>query len=278
MQIAEIGADIPIKCVGGQNIYFTSDKSLWDAGGGGARARVGGGGARGAGGVGGGGGGVEERGRGQGALVCGLLSGKYVVPVRGLPPAASRGGGAGGGGEEEQSQLKGGREYQPGAPRPAPARAPPPATTLPECSMVCGGASHEHGHPADLLTRVPRLDQAITSLLPELSDIYSPLADPTKWTPVASVYGVRALAPRQQEGRIPFAGRVTSTHSAYTRLSPPPPGGLWIFTGLGSRGLIHHSILAEHLATAILENDASKLPGDVRQIALLREEDSNPQT
>jgi glycine/D-amino acid oxidase-like deaminating enzyme len=203
------------------------------------------------------------------------------VPVRGLPPAASSGGGAAAGAAgagEEQCQLKGGGEQEAQAHGPAPARGTPRAIPLPKCSMVCGGASHEHGHPADLLTRVPRLDQAIASLLPELSHIYSPLADPTKWTPVASVYGVRALAPRQQEGRIPFAGRVTSTHSAYTRLSPPPPGGLWIFTGLGSRGLIHHSILAEHLATAILENDASKLPGDVRQLALLRKEDSNPQT
>jgi len=275
--IAEIGADLPIKCVGGQNIYFTSEKSLWDAGGGSA----GGWGGE------GGGGGVEERGRGEGALDQGLLSGKYVVPVRGLPPAASRGGGGGGGGggaaaaaadtagageEQSQSQLKGEGEQE------AAARGPPPGTPLPKCRMVCGGATHEHGHPADLLARVPRLHEAIESLLPDLSAIYSPLADPTKWTPVASVYGVRALALRRQEGRIPYAGRVTSTHKAYTHLSPPPPGGLWIFTGLGSRGLIHHSILAEHLATAILENDVSKLPEDVRQIALLREEESTPQS
>lgn len=108
--------------------------------------------------------------------------------------------------------------------------------------VLCAGATHEHGEAAELLARGPRLDVAASELLPALRGLFPPLADETAWTPVRALYGVRALARRQQEGRIPYCGRVAPQYIAGSLC---PPSGVWVLTGLGSRGLIHHGILGQ---------------------------------
>ncbi len=44
---------------------------------------------------------------------------------------------------------------------------------------------------------------------------------------------------------------------------------VWLFAGLGSRGLIHHSVLAKALASAMLSGDEHCIPAAARSIALL---------
>ena len=58
--------------------------------------------------------------------------------------------------------------------------------------------------------------------------------------------GWRVQSERGAYGRIPIVGRLkeTTLHN-----------DAWIFTGLGSRGLIHHGIYGEVLSDAILENN-----------------------
>jgi hypothetical protein len=106
--------------------------------------------------------------------------------------------------------------------------------------------------------------------------------------------GVRVLPRRTHLGKLPVAGRVPE-------LLPPhaPPGEVkpgtaasaaaeaataaaddkggkggkrqdaaksrvWVLTGLGSRGLIHHAYLADCLARALLDDDDNHLPREVR--------------
>ena len=39
---------------------------------------------------------------------------------------------------------------------------------------------------------------------------------------------------------------------------------VWLMTGLGSRGLIHHALVAEHMAAAIRRGDVSQIPQELR--------------
>lgn len=41
---------------------------------------------------------------------------------------------------------------------------------------------------------------------------------------------------------------------------------VWLFAGLGSRGLIHHSILAHSLAQAIIHADQTRIPAPARRL------------
>lgn len=60
--------------------------------------------------------------------------------------------------------------------------------------------------------------------------------------------GWRVQSERGASGRIPIVGRldVNTLHN-----------NVWIFTGLGSRGLIHHGVYGSVLSEAILRNDES---------------------
>ena len=44
---------------------------------------------------------------------------------------------------------------------------------------------------------------------------------------------------------------------------------VWLFAGLGSRGLIHHAVLGKALAAAILHCDEALIPAPARRIHLL---------
>ena len=64
---------------------------------------------------------------------------------------------------------------------------------------------------------------------------------------------MRALPPRDNHGSLPLAGRVDSNHS------------LWVVGGLGARGLVYHAWLGSMMAQAVLADDESLLPEQLRR-------------
>ena len=86
--------------------------------------------------------------------------------------------------------------------------------------------------------------------------------------------GVRALPPRTHFGYVPIAGRLGATESTADGTadgsSSSSDGGAegaecWLLGGLGSRGLIHHALLGQQTARAVLSRDATLLPAHTRR-------------
>ena len=63
---------------------------------------------------------------------------------------------------------------------------------------------------------------------------------------------------RSHLGKLPLVGRLRASLPAVP-LSTAGPAPVWVLTGLGSRGLIHHAHLAEALAKAVLADDEGPL-------------------
>ena len=61
----------------------------------------------------------------------------------------------------------------------------------------------------------------------------SPNPNPNQ-VPLCARAGVRALPPRSAEGALPLAGRAHTDH-----------GNVWFVGGMGSRGLLYHSLVAQ---------------------------------
>ena len=82
---------------------------------------------------------------------------------------------------------------------------------------------------------------------------YPPTAD---WDVLRVKYGVRGNPPRTPLGALPLAGsaRIDDETSA------------WFLAGLGARGLVYHGILGRWMANAILDDDVSRIPEDVRRV------------
>ena len=79
----------------------------------------------------------------------------------------------------------------------------------------------------------PAPDPPEQELMPEVGRLYPPVGDSAQWQPYRAVYGVRALASREREGRLPYAGRIDSRSPVAAALDPAPAGGVWLLTGLG---------------------------------------------
>lgn len=101
--------------------------------------------------------------------------------------------------------------------------------------------------------------------------------------------GVRALPPRTHLGYVPLAGEIreaksgcpasndadmdTGTGFEARELDMDVTGEcedrrgprLWMLSGLGSRGLIHHALLGANVARAVLTHDASHIPEEARR-------------
>lgn len=113
------------------------------------------------------------------------------------------------------------------------------------------GATKEYGVAPESALRVGvvRGEEAAaveTELRAKGAELYAPVADPGAWRLDAVRYGVRALAPRTEHGQLPLLGRLDD--------------GLWLFAGLGSRGLVFHALGAGLLADAVMADDPSLLP------------------
>lgn len=76
------------------------------------------------------------------------------------------------------------------------------------------------------------------------------------WDVLRVKYGVRANPPRTPRGALPLAGSV--------RLDDETSA--WFLAGLGARGLVYHGILGRWMANAILDDDVSRIPEDVRRV------------
>jgi len=118
---------------------------------------------------------------------------------------------------------------------------------------VIAGATFESEEEAmwtkgDLSHALSVLSPIIESIHPRFNESYAPLE---------STAGVRALPNRTAEGSIPICDRIGT-------LSNGTP--FWVLTGLGSRGLLYHAYLSRLLASAILDNNASKLPSAVARL------------
>mmetsp|Transcript_32856 Transcript_32856/g.53317 ORF Transcript_32856/g.53317 Transcript_32856/m.53317 type:complete len:331 (+) Transcript_32856:550-1542(+) len=93
--------------------------------------------------------------------------------------------------------------------------------------------------------------KAMDELIPHLSAVL-PVVGET-WVnefPFDIKTGLRAIPPRLLvSGTTPIAGPIDTN--------------VWVFAGLGSRGLLHHGWIGQCLADAILSNDASLLPKEL---------------
>lgn len=67
--------------------------------------------------------------------------------------------------------------------------------------------------------------------------------------------GWRVQSERGMLGRVPIVGRVVENNDTNRNNTACERSCTWLFTGLGSRGLIHHGIYGSILADAILSND-----------------------
>jgi glycine/D-amino acid oxidase-like deaminating enzyme len=74
-----------------------------------------------------------------------------------------------------------------------------------------------------------------------------------RWEVVGVRSGVRALPQRSAQGSLPLAGKLEAG------------GKWWIVAGLGARGLVYHAWLGRLLARAVLGDDESALPRELRR-------------
>jgi glycine/D-amino acid oxidase-like deaminating enzyme len=97
---------------------------------------------------------------------------------------------------------------------------------------------------------VRELSEPLHALSPMLLDL---------WEPVGVTCGVRALPPRSTDGSIPMAGEIVGA---------PPGKSAWLFTGLGSRGLLHHAVLGKVVARAVVSGNEEHIPAEARRVQL----------
>jgi glycine/D-amino acid oxidase-like deaminating enzyme len=94
------------------------------------------------------------------------------------------------------------------------------------------GATYEH----EFTSAAPEQEKAIQSILPRISAFFPPLANAKV---VNCVAGFRATTPNH----LPLTGRVLDKY--------------YFFTGLGSKGLLYHALVARSVARAMLTRDES---------------------
>jgi len=77
--------------------------------------------------------------------------------------------------------------------------------------------------------------------------------------------GVRVQSQRGKLGRLPMIGKLTTdVHE-----------NAWLFTGLSSRGLIHHGVLGKVLSDALLTHDESVISQDYPELLWWKKEKAN---
>ena len=115
-----------------------------------------------------------------------------------------------------------------------------------EKDLVCG-ATHEYGDLADIANKPADVEVAARLLRAKIDRLVPKLQG---HTPYACKAGVRVTSRRTHFGKLP----VIANH-------PEHDGRLWLLTGFGSRGLIHHALMGRLLAARITEQVA--IPGEL---------------
>ena len=119
------------------------------------------------------------------------------------------------------------------------------------CLVV--GATHEHMSASsyDVSKHFPIIDPnsaAIARLLQDRAPFLLPGLQDAR--PFAQNAGVRVVPARSHLGRLPICARHSDQQLA----------NAWLATGFGSRGLVHHAVVADFLCKAIAANDATLIP------------------
>lgn len=137
---------------------------------------------------------------------------------------------------------------------------------------LIAGATHEHIKlPTDISTIIHRLqqepnirydpaslDKAHTLLGERLKKLY-PALD-SQYVAAYVSEGVRLVTERTNLGRLPIVGKLNLPSSSPTSQSTD---NVWVLTGLGSRGLVYHALMASYLKEAIVANDVHLIPREL---------------
>lgn len=158
-----------------------------------------------------------------------LIAGKYVVP------------------DYFQNETEGGKDISGSGTRP----------------RIIAGATFEYKEPGqpekvflqeagktDTERATSELEEPLHKLVPDLFK---------GWQVHGTSSGTRALPPRSDYGSIPIAGKVNGTEQDLS---------CWIFSGLGSRGLLHHAYLGRMVAHAVVAGNDRLIPIDARRFSI----------
>ena len=124
---------------------------------------------------------------------------------------------------------------------------------------LLAGATFEYD-PPESIHRPASADEASDALRASLEAMHPPLGSANV---LGASAGVRALPPRSHLGYVPLTGRLPTAEGEGE--GGGPIGGTWLFTGLGSRGLIHHALVGAAVADAVLSGDEARLPEHTRR-------------
>jgi glycine/D-amino acid oxidase-like deaminating enzyme len=114
-------------------------------------------------------------------------------------------------------------------------------------SSSSSGSSTATSNPTDRNSEA-RAASERADLLIKVSTFYPAAASAEV---LASTVGVRVIRDRSKWGRIPLAGRLAAVENC------------WVVAALGARGLIHHALIGQWLAAAVLHNDESLIPTEL---------------
>lgn len=96
--------------------------------------------------------------------------------------------------------------------------------------------------------------KALKELLPKASAVYPGIK---KWVFDGASAGLRAMPPLTGNGSLPLLGSIDDfigqTHKSK----------FWLFSGLGSRGLLYHAWLGKLMARAVLSCDEDVIPSEL---------------
>lgn len=107
-----------------------------------------------------------------------------------------------------------------------------------------------HGASSNISRAHSNLADSLARLVPSL---------PHFWAPSTAVAGMRALPPRSKLGSVPLAARLQGV---------PDGHSLWMLSGLGSRGLLHHAYLGKLVAQAVVAGNEQLIPIDARRVLM----------
>ena len=133
---------------------------------------------------------------------------------------------------------------------------------LPRATRYDCGGTYEPATPA-MQRRPADAAYATTQLHAPLLALFPPLC--VAGTPRRARAGVRALPPRCELGAVPLAGRAHACFCAESVARGGSAHNVWVLSGVGSRGLLYHALLAAWLVDAAASDDAARLPDEVRR-------------
>uniref|UniRef100_A0A162A4L9 FAD dependent oxidoreductase domain-containing protein n=1 Tax=Daucus carota subsp. sativus TaxID=79200 RepID=A0A162A4L9_DAUCS len=96
--------------------------------------------------------------------------------------------------------------------------------------------------------------KALEELLPKASAIYPGIKN---WDYIAAKAGLRAMPPLTSHGSLPLLGCIDEY------LKGKQTCKFWLFTGLGSRGLLYHAWLGKLIAQAVVSSNEDVIPSEL---------------